>query len=103
MRLLYDRKWVAVYDDIVNSGYYDYLEEAKIIANIAGKRKTFLELGSGTGNLVLALVSLGKDVTGMDNSPVMNKAFEKRSRNKNSRSLFYSVTNAGWIWGKIGR
>lgn len=79
MRLLYDKNLTKFYDDITQSGYYDYEKEVEIIKEIVGARKSILELGSGTGNLLILLVKAGFDVTGIDNSPHMIRAFGKKA------------------------
>lgn len=81
MRLLYDKKLTDFYDDIVLSGYYDYGKEIQVIKNIVGRRRTLLELGSGTGNLLVPLAREGFEVTGIDNSPHMVRVLrEKQSK-----------------------
>ena len=80
MRLLYDKKLASHYDDFTLSGYYDYSKEVEVIKNIVGKRRTLLELGSGTGNLIIPLAKSGFDVTGIDNSPVMIKILKQKQQ-----------------------
>ena len=78
MRLLYDKNLTAFYDDITQSGYYDYEKEVEVIKKIVGARRSILEFGSGTGNLLVPLSKAGFEVTGIDNSPHMIRAFEKK-------------------------
>lgn len=80
MRLLYDKDLTAFYDDITLSGYYDYKKEVEVIKRIIGTRKSILELGSGTGNLLIPLAKAGFDVTGIDNSPHMIRTFKEKTK-----------------------
>ncbi|EKD57943.1 MAG: SAM-dependent methyltransferase [uncultured bacterium] len=80
MKLLYDKNLTRFYDDITQSGYYDYEKEVGLIKKIVGARRSILELGSGTGNLLIPLSKAGFEVTGIDNSPHMIRAFEKKAK-----------------------
>src|SRR3990167_6113009 len=85
MKLLYDKALSFFYDDITRSGYYDYNKEVKLIKKILGSRKTLLELGSGTGNLLIPLAKAGFKVTGIDNSPHMIKLLGAKAHKENLR------------------
>jgi len=80
MRLLYDKAITDVYDDLTLSGYYNYDKEVETIKSIVGKRRKILELGSGTGNLLIPLARAGFEVFGIDNSPHMIRALNKKQQ-----------------------
>ena len=116
MRLFYDKKLTAFYDDIVLGGYYDYEKEVSVIRDIVAKRKTLLELGSGTGNLLIPLAKAGFKVAGIDNSPHMVKALYKKQKKlgisfpntqADQRDLSLNkkfdviVSSGGFIWFSI--
>ena len=113
MRLLYDKKLTNFYDDITTSGYYDYEKEVETIKKIVGSRKSILELGSGTGNLLILLAKASFDVTGIDNSPHMVRVFEKKAKSEGLKiknfladqrklSLKYTfdvvLASGGYVW-----
>jgi SAM-dependent methyltransferase len=61
------------YDAIVNSGYYDYDKDVSIMKSILGDRKRILELGVGTGNIMIKLAKAGLMVDGIEPSGTMIK------------------------------
>jgi SAM-dependent methyltransferase len=113
VKLLYDKKFAFHYDDITLSGYYDYSKEVKVIKSIVGKRKALLELGSGTGSLLIPLAKSGFNVAGIDNSPAMIKILKQKQRKEGlvfpnlkadqrklslGRRFEVIVTSGGFMW-----
>ena len=75
------------YDDIVNSGYFDYRKDSKIFDSISKKHLPLirnpevLELGIGTGNFAYHLQKLKYKVYGIDNSQDMLNELNKNYKN----------------------
>lgn len=66
------------YDQITNSGYYNYESIVRTIESILGDRRKVLEIGIGTGNIGIPLAKHGFDVDGIDPSwPMLCVAREK--------------------------
>lgn len=109
MKALFDGPIAKIYDSWVESGYYDYDQEAKDIARIIKPRKTIFELGIGTGNTAIRLAKMDFDVSGIDNAKdmlsILRKKLKKEKlnikyelsdmRNYNLRRKFDVVLSAG--------
>lgn len=89
MKILYDNQVAGIYDDWVDSGYYDYPKIAKTLTSILGNRKNVLELGVGTGNVAIPLAKAGFKIDGIDPSSFMlDKLREKLDKDSLRINLY---------------
>lgn len=70
----------ALYYDLVTAADTSLAGDIAIYAELAGRRASILELGTGTGRVAIGLAERGYDVTGIDIAPTMLRQAEAKQR-----------------------
>lgn len=81
----YDKEVARYYDDVIEGGYHDNTEYISDLSKIIGKKDKVLEIGCGTGKILLELLKKGILIEGLD----VSKSMIEKLKSKNKKAVVH--------------
>ncbi len=81
----YDKEVARYYDDVIERGYHDNTKYLSDLSKIIGKKDKVLEIGCGTGKILLGLLKKGVLIEGLD----VSKSMIEKLKSKNKKAVVY--------------